>query len=73
MARRFETLPENAKDVKPYTVYIPDEALVEFKALLKASKIAVPSYENTQEDRRYGVPRSWMIDAKEYWLNKFDW
>ena len=73
MAKQFGILPENAKNVEPFTAHVPNGELMAFKEVLRHSKIIAPSYENTQEDRRYGVTRAWMANAKEYWLDKFDW
>ncbi|KDQ08979.1 hypothetical protein BOTBODRAFT_37508 [Botryobasidium botryosum FD-172 SS1] len=57
----------------PFKVNIPDSAIDEFKTLLRLSKLAPQTYENSQEDWRYGVTGEWMREAKEKWLNDFDW
>ena len=71
----FSTFPPNAtkSGIKPFKVNIPEKDLEEFKALLKLSKIAAPTYESTHEDRRYGVTDKWLRAAKERWEGGFDW
>jgi microsomal epoxide hydrolase len=73
MAKSFGTLPATAQAIKPFTVSVPEEELDAFKTLLRHSKVATPTYESLQEDRRYGVTSAWMVNAKDHWLNKFDW
>ena len=57
----------------PFKVSIPDATLEEMKLLIKASKVAPETYESSFSDRRYGVTREWMINAKDQWENHFDW
>ncbi|KAG8528412.1 uncharacterized protein KY384_007330 [Bacidia gigantensis] len=73
MTGEFGTLPKPAKGVADFTVAVPDDDVDELKQLLKLSKIAGPTYENTQEDRRYGVTQAWLTKARDHWLNEFDW
>jgi microsomal epoxide hydrolase len=62
--------PASAKE---FTLNIPEKDISEWKQLLELSKIAPNTWESQQEDGRYGVSRQWLIDTKDYWLNKFDW
>ncbi|KAF2259527.1 epoxide hydrolase-like protein [Lojkania enalia] len=64
------SLPSSAK---PFTLNISEADFSEFKQLLQVSKIGPLIYESNQEDGRYGVSRQWLANAKEYWLNKYDW
>ena len=73
MSDSYGTLPQGAHSIEPFTISIPETDVQEFRTLLRYSKIAAPSYENAQEDRRYGVSASWLANAKEHWLNGFDW
>ena len=73
MAKPFGALPKNAQSVERFTISVSDDELDAFKDLLKLSKVAAPSYESSCEDRKYGVTASWMANAKEHWLNRFDW
>jgi len=62
-------------DVKPFKAHVEERKLQDFKTLLKLSPIGPPTYENSDKsvERRYGTPRDWLIEAKEHWLNQFDW
>lgn len=69
----YTKVPNAAKQQpKPFTAHTPDSDIEDFKALLKASKLAPKTYENLQEDGRFGVSHSWMQKAKAAW-EKFDW
>ena len=57
----------------PFEVKIDDDKLHELKILIKQSKVAPDTYENTQEDGRFGVSNKWITDAKDHWENTFDW
>jgi microsomal epoxide hydrolase len=74
MSAPFAKLPSTAKiSPSPFRIAVPDEQLSEFKTLVKLSKIGPQTYENTQEDRRFGVTHGWISERKEEWLNSFDW
>jgi microsomal epoxide hydrolase len=74
MAAPFMKLPSTATITpSPFHVAIPDEQLSDLKTLLRLSRTAPQTYENLQEDRRYGVTHKWLSTMKEEWLNKFDW
>ena len=73
MTDTFSSLPTEAKNTIPFTVAIPTDEVDEFKKLVQLSRIARPNYENTQEDRHYGVTTEWLAGAKKHWLEKFDW
>ena len=70
----YNTLPPSAK-VKPtpFTVSISEDRLQQFQQLLKLSPNGIDTYENQQEDLRFGLTRQWMNDAKAQWENDFDW
>lgn len=72
----YSKLPAgNQLQVKPFKAHVDDQKLQDFKTLLKLSPVAPPNYENSDKsvERRYGMPRDWILNAKDYWLNKFDW
>lgn len=58
---------------KPFTLNVSDQDLSEWRQLLQLSRLAPDTWEGRQEDRRFGVSRKWLEEAKEYWLNKYDW
>jgi microsomal epoxide hydrolase len=62
--------PDSAK---PFTLNVSDQDLSEWRQLLQLSKLAPETWEGRQEDRRYGVTHKWLSEAKDYWLNKYDW
>lgn len=74
MSRPFGTLPPTAKgNPTPFEVSIPEEQLDDLKTFIKLSKLAPPTYENLQSDRRYGVTRDWMVTMRERWLESYKW
>ncbi|KAL1795018.1 hypothetical protein ACET3X_006834 [Alternaria dauci] len=62
--------PDSAK---PFTLNVSDQDVSEWRQLLQLSKLAPETWEGRQEDGRFGVSRKWLSDAKDYWLNKYDW
>jgi microsomal epoxide hydrolase len=62
--------PASAKE---FTLNIPENDISEWKQLLTLSKIAPDTWEGRQEDGRFGTSRQWLIETKDYWLNKYDW
>lgn len=73
MSLPFSRIPPAAeKTVTPFEVHIPQVRLDEMFTLLKLSKLAPETYENSLENRQYGVTRKWMIDAKSQW-EKINW
>ncbi|OAK97864.1 alpha/beta-hydrolase [Phaeosphaeriaceae sp. SRC1lsM3a] len=58
---------------KPWTLNIPDQDLSEWRQLLQLSKIGPTTYENTQKENNFGVTKEWLSNAKDYWLNTYDW
>lgn len=70
----FAQLPKGATlNVKPFNVNIEEQRIQDLKQLLKLSPIAAANFENSSNGRRYGIEREWLITAKDYWLNGFDW
>jgi microsomal epoxide hydrolase len=62
--------PDSAK---PFTLNVSDQDLSEWRQLLQLSKLAPETWEGQQQDRRFGVTRQWLSEAKDHWLNKYDW
>ncbi|KAL2865843.1 epoxide hydrolase family protein [Aspergillus lucknowensis] len=74
MSAPFTKFPSTAKITPcPFRIAIPDEQLSELKTLIKLSKVGPQTYENLQQDRRFGVTHEWISARREEWLNKFDW
>ncbi|KAH6857668.1 epoxide hydrolase-like protein [Alternaria alternata] len=58
---------------KPFTLHIPDQDISEWRQLLELSKLGPTTYENQQFEKNYGVTQKWISEARDYWLNKYDW
>jgi len=70
----YDSLPSGAsKNVKKFTVRVSDQKLNELKQLVKLCPIGPITYENQDQELGFGMTRKWLEDAKEQWLNKFDW
>lgn len=73
MATPFSQVPSGAKILpSPFHIHVPDEQLEELQLLIKLSKIAPPTYESVQQDRKYGITTEWLTNAREAWRT-FDW
>ncbi|KAJ4339928.1 hypothetical protein N0V87_002866 [Didymella glomerata] len=73
-AKPFSCVPAGARqEPTPFELYIDDQKLGDFKTLLKLSPVAKQTYENLQEGGEFGVTHKWMVDAKKYWQDSFDW
>ncbi|PWY83538.1 alpha/beta-hydrolase [Aspergillus heteromorphus CBS 117.55] len=73
MALAYSDIPAAAKVApSPFQIHIPDEQIEELQLLVKLSKLAPPTFENQQPDRKYGVTNEWLTTAKEAWKS-FDW
>ncbi|KAJ5115901.1 hypothetical protein N7456_000249 [Penicillium angulare] len=74
MSRPFATLPSTAKvEPTPFTVSIPKQQLDELETLIKLSKLAPHTYENSRLDARYGVTTDWLVAMKDQWLRSYKW
>jgi microsomal epoxide hydrolase len=76
-SKPFGTVPAGAKQQpEPFELHIEDEKLQDLKTLLKLSPVAKETYENLRDDGghgEFGVSRKWVIDAKRYWEEEFEW
>jgi microsomal epoxide hydrolase len=73
MPQPFSAVPTGAGSLKPFELRIPEDEITRFKALLALSHISPETWENRQEDGRYGVSRAWLIKAQDVWLHSFNW
>jgi microsomal epoxide hydrolase len=70
----YDTLPTGATgQFERLNVNIPDEKLSQFKELIRIAPIGPVTWENQQTDGKFGVSRQWLVDAKQYWQDSFDW
>jgi microsomal epoxide hydrolase len=58
---------------KRYILKISDQDFSEWRQLLQLSKLGPITYENQQTEHSFGVTQKWLSNAKDYWLNKYDW
>jgi hypothetical protein len=75
-AKQFGRLPSNAaSNIEAYNLHIPDSDVKQMLDLLKLSPVAGPIYENSlpDGDRRLGLRRDWLTEAKRVWETDFNW
>ncbi|KAF2493584.1 epoxide hydrolase [Lophium mytilinum] len=79
MSGPYTKIPSSAKGhPQPYTLAVPEDDLKEFKTLLQLSRLGPVTWEGKQGDRPdgislLGITRAWLSNAKDYWLESFDW
>ena len=74
MSLLFNTLPATARVAPtPFQVAFPKDQLVELETLIKLSKLAPPTFENSQSNTQYGVTKDWLVAMKEQWLRSYKW
>lgn len=74
MSSSFSRLPSTAKVTPaPFKVSFSDNELEDLKTLVRLSRTAPRTYENSQSDRRYGITSDWLNGLKEQWTKDFDW
>ncbi|CAI6088126.1 unnamed protein product [Clonostachys chloroleuca] len=56
-----------------FTLRVSEDSISEFHQLLDLSKVGPPTWEGSQSDRRFGITREWLLNAKSVWLNQFNW
>lgn len=73
----FGTVPTGAKQQPtPFELHVDDQKVQDLKTLLRLSPVAKETYENLQDNGSHGklgVSRKWVVDAKKYWEEDYDW
>lgn len=70
----YDEIPKKATIApEKFTAHVSDQELDDFKQLLRLSKIGPKTFENLQEDRRFGLSHAWITKAKERWEQGYDW
>ena len=70
----FGQLPHTVVgELEPFHLQVPEQNIMDFKALLSLSRIGPPTWVNQQQDGEFGVSRQWLSTAKDVWLSQFDW
>ncbi|OAL43684.1 alpha/beta-hydrolase [Pyrenochaeta sp. DS3sAY3a] len=66
--------PNSSLQVKPFVVRVPDRTLAELKDSLRYARIGPRTFENTTKPSPgFGLTRDWTLEAKDYWLNDYNW
>ncbi|KAJ5111272.1 Isopenicillin N synthase [Penicillium argentinense] len=74
MSLLFNTLPETARvSPTPFKVSIHKSRLTELETLIRLSKLAPHTFENSQTDGRYGVTTEWLVGMRDQWLQSYRW
>lgn len=61
----------NAATISPFTFTVPEANLTAAATLLRNAPVVQPTWENSSPD--HGISRDWLLDARDFWLNEFDW
>jgi microsomal epoxide hydrolase len=72
--KEYSKLPSGAsKVIQAYKIQIPTQKIQQLKTLVEIAPIGPITYENVQEDRKWGITRDWLAETRKFWLEKFDW
>ena len=74
----FDTFSSKASlKPKEFNAHVTDLQLEGFKLLLRVSPIGPKTFENQVTDVKdftsWGITREWLENAKEHWIEKYDW
>lgn len=71
----FSKFPSSTSiTLKPFKAHVEENALQDFKQLIKLSPVGPRTFENSgSHGRKYGVTNEWLVKAKSYWVDTFDW
>lgn len=70
----YDTIPTTATlQLEKFELHVSEQDLKDFKDLVRLSKLAPETYENTRSDGRYGVTHEWISQGKKYWETQYDW
>lgn len=74
----FDSFPRSASlKPEPFNAHVTDLELEGLRLLLRVSPIGPETYENRVTDVKdftsWGITRKWLEEAKETWINNYDW
>ncbi|KAL4723007.1 hypothetical protein ACLX1H_010248 [Fusarium chlamydosporum] len=73
MSANYSSVPAAAlKQPKPFSIHHSEQQLRDLKSAIDSAYIGPATYENVQEDRKYGITSKWLREAVTAWRN-FDW
>lgn len=67
----FSQAPHKVDGLVPFTFSIPKEEIDALNTLLKRP-LPIATWENSQQDGRFGVSRDWVANAISQW-KAYDW
>lgn len=74
MSLLFNALPATARvSPNPFKIAVHKSQLTELETLIKLSKLAPHTFENSQTDGRYGVTTDWLVTMRDQWLQSYKW
>lgn len=56
-----------------FTVNTPQSELRDLNLRLESTRLPTEIFDNTQTEENFGVTRKWMSDARNAWIQEFDW
>lgn len=70
----YTSLPAKVS-LKPakFEAHVSDEQIRKFKQLLQLSELGPKTYENTTDERFFGLTYEWLENAKKEWEETYDW
>ncbi|KAK3334509.1 Alpha/Beta hydrolase protein [Neurospora tetraspora] len=73
----FSTLPSGVKvQPAPFRIDVSDSDLSQFRSLIQQAIIPPEQFYNKHANPatgKFGITRDWLIHARDYWLNTYDW
>ena len=70
----YSRIPQGASlQPRPFQVYVPEAQLENFATLVSLANLGPQTYENQQDDRRFGIPYKWLSNAVRVWRTEYDW
>ncbi|KAH7631444.1 Alpha/Beta hydrolase protein [Sordaria sp. MPI-SDFR-AT-0083] len=73
----FSTLPSGVKvPPTPFRIDVSDSDLSQLRSLIQHAVIPPEQFYNKHanaETGKFGITREWLVNARDYWLNKYDW
>ena len=71
----YSALPARAEmaKVQPFKIRVAQNDIDQMRQLIELARLAPQTFENSAVGTKYGVQRDWLLNAREVWLNDFNW
>lgn len=73
----FSTLPAGVKvQPTPFRINVAESDLAQFRSLIQQAILPPEQFYNQHANAatgKFGITRDWLIQARDYWLNTYDW